>query len=385
MKKDIDNMLKQALTPTDEPNFWINQRILNHAKETVKMKNRRAKRIPAIILSAAIILSIGSITTYAAWKYLTPDKVAEVVEDKKLTDAFKSKNAILVNETQSYAGYDVTLLGIVSGVDITESVSEVNGVIENNKTYAVVAIENTDGTPMPHTSKDEYGKLSFFVSPFIKGYDPNQYNAVTMKGGYRDIVENGILYRIAECDNVEIFADQNLYLCVSDGTFYNREAYQYDEKTGKIIRNSSYDGLNALFDLPLDQSKADPAAVEEYLKNLESEQSNTNETDAEETEMDQWFQKITPENIDEYARRVEESVQVLKQDKDGYLYSEFEYNGSSGSGTQLFSGLFPDAKIGMSPYIGCSYSDDSLDEMIIQTYTLNEDGTVTFALYVPKK
>ena len=385
MKKNIDNILKQALTPTDEPNFWLNQKILNQTKETVKMRNRRAKRIPAIVLSAAIILSIGSITTYAAWKYLTPDRVAEVVENKKLTDAFKSKNAISVNETQSYDGFDVTLLGVVSGVDISESVAEVDGTIDNNKTYAVVAIKYSDGTPMPHTSEDEYGDLSFLVSPLIKGYNPNQYNAVTMRGGYQDIVQDGILYRIGECDNVEMFADNDLYLCVSDGTFYNQEAYNYDEATGEISRNSSYDGVNALFNLPLDKSKADPKAVEAYIKNMEAEQENPDESDVEVTEMDEWISKITPENIDEYAVRVEETVQELKPDKDGYLYTEFEYNGSSGSLMNLFSDMFPDAKIGMSKGIGASYSDGGLDDLILQTFTLNEDGTVTFAIYVPKK
>lgn len=385
MKKDIDNILKQALTPTDEPNFWLNQKILNQTKETVTMKNKKAKRIPAIVLSAALILSIGSITTYAAWKYLTPDKVAEVAENKKLTDAFKSKNAISVNETQSYAGFDVTLLGVVSGVDISESIEEINGTIDNNKTYAVVAIKNSDGTPMPHTSEDEYGNLSFFVSPLIKGYNPNQYNAVTMRGGYQDLVQDGILYRIGECDNVEMFADHNLYLCVSDSTFYNNEAYHYDEATGEISRNSSYDGVNALFKLPLDKAKADPKAVEAYIKNMEAEQENPVDSDVEVTEIDEWIRKITPENIDEYAVRVEETVKVLTPDKDGYINSEYEYNGSSGSGTSLFSDVFPDAKIGMSKNIDASYSDRGFDDLILETYTLNEDGTITFAIYVPKK
>ncbi len=385
MKKDIDNILKQALTPTDEPNFWLNQKILHQTKETVTMKNKKAKRIPAIVLSAALIVSIGSITTYAAWKYLTPDKVAEVAENKKLTDAFKSKNAISVNETQSYAGFDVTLLGVVSGVDISESVEETDGTFDNNKTYAVVAIKNSDGTPMPHTSEDAYGDLSFFVSPLIKGYNPNQYNAVTMRGGYQDLVQDGILYRIGECDNVEMFADHDLYLCVSDSTFYNQEAYHYDEATGEISRNSSYDGVNALFKLPLDQAKADPKAVEAYIKNMEAEQESPDESDVEVTEMDEWIRNITPENIDEYAVRVEETVKVLTPDKDGHINSEFEYNGSSGSATNIFSELFPDAKIGMSNGIGASYSDDDFDNLILQTYTLNEDGTVTFAIYVPKK
>ena len=36
--------------------------------------------------------------------------------------------------------------------------------------------------------------------------------------------------------------------------------------------------------------------------------------------------------------------------------------------------------------IGCSsYTDNEPESMVITTYTLNEDGTVTFAVYVPKE
>ncbi len=40
----------------------------------------------------------------------------------------------------------------------------------------------------------------------------------------------------------------DLHLCISEGMFYNIEAYCYDKLTGKIRRNEKYKGLNALFD-----------------------------------------------------------------------------------------------------------------------------------------
>ena len=59
--KNIDAILKQALTPTDEPDFWLNQKILSMAKEAVPMKKKKYKTA-AVFVSAAIALGIGSIS-----------------------------------------------------------------------------------------------------------------------------------------------------------------------------------------------------------------------------------------------------------------------------------------------------------------------------------
>lgn len=384
MKRELDDILKHALTPKEEPDFWLNQKILNQAKEENQMKDKRIRRIPAV-LTAVFILGVGSITAVAAWKYLTPGEVAEKFEDKKLTSAFQSEDAVTIQETQSGGGYNVTLLGIVSGKDITEYVSEHNGKISKDKTYTVTAIEKSDGTPMAQTSDEDYGKETFFVSPLIEGCDPNKYNAVTMHGGYQDIVEDGILYRISECDNVELFADHEIYLCVSDGTFYNSEAYLYDGETGAISKNPDYRGLNALFTLPLDKGKADSVKAKKYLRQLEKEMEESDDTEYEKTEIDLWAEKITPENIEQYAKRLEDTIQVLTPDAEGYIHTEYEMkDGRSGRADISVAELFPEGKTGMSEDIGYNYSDDNIESLLFETFTLNEDGTVTYAIYVPK-
>lgn len=263
MKSNIDEILKEAFILTEEPDRRLNEKIISQIREAEQMKRFKKRRIPAAALVVALIFVIGSISIYAAWRYLSPSQVAEFIEDKKLADAFLSDGVITINESQIYGNYKITLLGVVSGENLTDYVFAHNDIVQNNRTYIVVAIENVDGTPMPNTTDSEYGEISFFVSPLIKGKNPLEFNIITMRGGYTEIVEDGIIYRIAECNNIEEFADNELYVCVSDTTFYDSSAYIYDENTGIIRRNEEYEGVNALFELSLDINSEFPDAVNE--------------------------------------------------------------------------------------------------------------------------
>ena len=271
MENNFDELLKHALVPNEDAEYWLNQKILRLSEEKQNMKREKnnLRRIPAAVLIAALVLGVTSLTAYATWKYLSVQEVAENAGDITLADAFLSEDAISVNESQSYGGYRVTLMGMVSGEALSlYSYVEGNHNILTDRTYVVVSIENEDGTPMPDTSEDAYGELDFFVSTLIKGLNPSFYNLASMHGNYTEMWDNGVLYRLVECDNVEIFADRGLYLCVCDGSFYNNAAYVYDKETGEIRRDENYSGMNALFELPVDESKADPEKAEKYLAEL---------------------------------------------------------------------------------------------------------------------
>lgn len=379
MKYDIDQLLQQALSPEEEPDIRLNQKIIQTAKETGTM-TRKIKRIPAGVVAAALTLLIGSMGVFAGWKYLAPEKVVEqVFEDSLLSKAFQTENAVLVNETKESGGYQITLLGIVSGKglsDYTEWGEE--GKVEDDKTYAVVAIENADGTPRPDASDEDYGQDSFYISPYIKGMDMMEYNAHTMDGGYSEAVVDGIQYRMLECDNVEIFAHKGLYIGVNDGNVPNPAAFLVDEATGEITENPSYEGVSAVFNLPIPAFKGDEEAVEAYAKAMD-EQTEGEEALTEEEDAVQRISKLTEnwtlEDFEAKAKCV--YSQKLVPDKDGYVSYSYELeNGAGSEATLLVSGYFEDGQTGLVP---CTVSGE--DPTYVETLERHEDGNMTLRVY----
>lgn len=260
----LDEVITSAFEIKEEPKVWLNQNIVRRAKgDNIFMKKSFFKTVPVVAALAVGVLGVGSISSYAAWKYLSTEQVAQKVDNKKLADAFKGEDVVNINQSQTYGDYKITLLGIVSGKNLSDYVTSHNGEVQDDKSYAAIAIEKKDGSAM---TEKERSDSSFLVSPYIKGENPIHCNIYYMGGGSTSFIEDGVVYRIIDCDNVEAFAKRGVYLGVSSGTFYDRDAYNFDKKTGEISRNERYNGVNALFDLPLDASKGDENAAKELLE-----------------------------------------------------------------------------------------------------------------------
>lgn len=389
--KDIDNILKHALTPKDEPDFWLNQKILSQLKEVKQMKQTRKKQLATIMLAFVCALGISSVTIYAAWKYLMPDQVIEDLGEEKLTDAFLSEDAIFINETQSYGDYDVTLLGITSGKNLTNYKVTTDGVLREDRSYLILAVENSD------EAFSSTFESAFSVFPVLKGYDPEIYYTLFLGGNVqREIVKDGILYLMTEYDNLEIFANHEIYLCVSDDMpDYTEYSYTYDKTTGTISRNEAYEGLNALFPLPLNPAKADPKAAEEYLKDFEARGQEAQNQPSEKTPASiekarQFVENLTPENIDEYATPLtyDGAAQTIIPDAQGRI--SYCVKDESGNFSKRAKGalkdFFPNEKTSYISSDGFSGSteEEIMRSLTIDYLTLNEDGSVTLQLYAPK-
>lgn len=213
----------------------------------------------SIALAAAALACLAAGGVYAAANLLAaPQAVQQLQPGSGLDTLFSAGTEI--NETQTVGDWSVTLLGLASG----ENLGGYGGAPE--RTYAVLAFQHTDGTPVQ--AADELN--SVWVSPIIQGYDPVWYNIQTMSGAFSTTVAEGVAYRLIECDSVEPFADLQVDLAVVSvpgSEFLMMDRALFDaafavNADGTYTLNGDFDGGAALFRLPLDPAKADPTAVQ---------------------------------------------------------------------------------------------------------------------------
>lgn len=222
---------------------------LAQEKERKPMKKMNLK---AVLLAAAVVAAM-SVTAYAAIT-LAPRDVAQRAGNEALAAAFEGEDAITVNETKTVGDYNVTLMGLVSGTGLSR-VESLPDSVDQDKTYAVLAYARTDGANITEDVPD------LTVSPLVEGYAPWRLNAWTLGGGVSSFAQEGVLYYLFECDNVEPFADHTVYLAVYPGTHTppSAELFGFEDATGVITSK----GEAALFSLPLDESKANAQKAEE--------------------------------------------------------------------------------------------------------------------------
>jgi len=221
----------------------------------------------AAALAAALVLVTA--TAFAAWQLMKPGDVASELGDNALSAAFESESAIHINESQTAGGYKFTLMSIVSGSDISDYGARYYGdAPSRDQTYAVLAIQKEDGSLMNLEEMME-GAYSFRIGPLVKGYKP--WQVFFSRGGTATIID-GVYYALIDSDDISVFADVGVYLHVSEG-FPGSGVIMFDEETGDLSLNPEFDGINLLFNLPLDKSLADPVKAQEYIERLLNENS----------------------------------------------------------------------------------------------------------------
>lgn len=389
MDTKIDSLLKEALTPSEKPDVKLNQEILRKAVEGNNMRKPFFKTIPVIAALATAVLATGSLTAYGAWKYLSTDQAAEETGNKKLADTFREKGAVNINESQEYGDYKITLMGTVSGDKISDYLIEDNGQFLTDRTYSVISIEKKDGSPMPDTSDKDY-ENNFLASPFIKGEDPAFLNIYYMDGGCSSFVKDGVEYRLVDHDNIEAFAGRGVYLGVLGDTFYDRKAYNFNKTTGEITRNESYKGINALFKLPLDQSKADEKKAEELLAKWYSGNSGKEDTRNENNKDNKNPQEEAslPEEDEWDWNKIKKDGVLIKSSVKKYPTEQFNEIITYNPGTEWKGLIIGEMSISIKEYFDKDeYGTKAISEAsdgennIYTVLKHNKDGSITVSQY----
>lgn len=383
----------------------LNRAILERAGQTevCEMKEFNKKRkMPMAAAVAAAVLVLSGVTAMAASGLLTGKSIGERLEDRRLGEALEAQTGQDVLASVEQGGYRFSLVAIASGRDLSEWLTSADGEIENDRTYAAVAIQRSDGEAFaPWDDVKALGE-DFYVSPYIQGCDPAWVNINTLGGGYSAFMENGVYYRVIETTNLTPFADREVYVGISSGSLYDSDAFLYDPLSGSgaITPNPDFDGVSVLMTLPLDKSLADKDAADEILSRIEAMRRGESTDDdaddaadvAEKTEAEvradaevaAFMEKLTPENLADYAEPVAGTKETAPPSSDGYVAFSYELeSGAAGEGLVAMDDLFPDGKTGMSENFDYNYSE-GVSDLLISTYTLNDDGTVTFELYRAK-
>ena len=236
--------------------------------------SKKHYNIKAIALVAAIICIIGT-TVFVAVHFLSPNEIAMKAGYEELANVLEKDGTKLDIPPQQSGDYTIQILGITSGKNLSGFVD-----VDDGRSYIIGAISKTDGTKF-----DDYADIQ--MSPLVSGYEPWKVNIFTLDGGKSEFISDDNLtdYFVYECDTLEIFADRTIYISFYEGMAPSAEIFKY-HTDGTIEFKDSYKGVKALFEIPLDKSKANPEKAAEYLKSLEIENHSEQET-ADEGQIDE--------------------------------------------------------------------------------------------------
>lgn len=235
----------------------LRQRTREAEKENTTMKFHSLRKLA---ITAAVVAALA-LSVSAALYFLSPADVADYYDQPLLAEAFQSEKAILLDETIQTGDYDVTLAGLVSGAGLTSW--EAN--VDTSHTYAVLMVRRTDGQSI---DKEELGITDYTATPLVGGYSPQAVNNWTLGAFATNFVQDGVLYYLLDTADLSIFANHTVYFAFYEGSVPNNATFQVAED-GSIAFAEDFEGVQALFVLPLDKSLADDAAADAFVESTE--------------------------------------------------------------------------------------------------------------------
>lgn len=233
----------------------LRQRARELEKEKRNVKFSKTKKL-AVSLAAAVALLVVSVSAALVW--LTPSQVAEQFGNALLAEAFEGPGAIEINETVETGDFAVTLMGLVSGEDL----DTLNPDPGSAHTYAVLSVRRLDGEPLDNETFD-FG--AYTMTPLVAGCSPVAVNSWTLNAGASGFAQDGLYYYLLDTESIEKFADRAVYMAFYEGGVPNNTIFTVNDD-GTVAFCDDFNGVQALFTLPLDPAKADPAAADAFLE-----------------------------------------------------------------------------------------------------------------------
>lgn len=223
-------------------------------KEDPIMKKRKTVKVLVAVISAILLLSVSA---FAITAILSAQEVADELGESQLVDKWqKSEKFPYVSCDENYT---VSVLGIATDKEIN---SDYGVTVEESRSYIVVSIQRNDGLAL---SLKEGSPIQ--LTPLISGYEPWKINLWTLGSNAQGLEKDGVLYYLFDTADLEVFADRTVYIAAYEG-FIPSEDTLIMNGDGTIAFNENYTGFKALFELPLDESKAEPEKAEEIISQI---------------------------------------------------------------------------------------------------------------------
>jgi len=223
----------------------------------------KVNRKPILVLAAVLLAALLSVSAYAIVTLLSPAEVAREAGHDALAEIFENGKGTVINETVKSKDYIFTLMGMTAGENLGEY-----GLVCTEKTALVVSIRRADGTPLD-TMEGFAGQFGSGV--FFSGYKPWQVSSFMLGMGGSAFDRDGVLYLVLEIgSDIEMFADRiaNYAIWATGGDigFAPGAEVLRMEEDGTISFTDGLTVAHAMFTLPLDPAKADPARVLQVLE-----------------------------------------------------------------------------------------------------------------------
>ncbi len=212
------------------------------------------------LVAAVLIIAFLSFTAFAISKLLSAHDVAEHMGESQVAESFDKQTSKVESITDK--GFTVSFLGIIKGERFESNE------IKSDCSYYVISVAASDGSPLSLADGNPLG-----ISVIIEGYPAWKVNTWSLNTSANGMEENGILYYLYDCENLEIFADKTVYLAVYEGFIPTAQIIKMNQN-GTFEFAESYKGFKAMFRIPLDPSKADPEAANKILKEYLSEENS---------------------------------------------------------------------------------------------------------------
>ncbi|MCI8567270.1 MAG: hypothetical protein HFI39_13330 [Lachnospiraceae bacterium] len=186
--------------------------------------------------------------------------------------AFEDEDALPLRQTQTSGEFDITLLGIAFGSSLQTYLPQVT--VAADSAYAVVALSRNDGAPMPPLSPETDGiEVPDLFMTFLAPNFAVEDNPLNQTTGAVRLLQDGVYYQLVSCKGLSLYGQEGFYLSVNEGNFCRAEAFSFDEASGRLSLDETYQKIHALFEISLsrellEQFSENPPAPSPYDRDL---------------------------------------------------------------------------------------------------------------------